>query len=60
VLSEMEYPLWMLVVTSLMVAGFIGLRFSRRTKLEPVGDNLDPAALPNTSIAGMAEEGGRR
>jgi hypothetical protein len=58
VLSEMEYPHWMLIAGALLtVAGFIGFRFSRRTKLEPAGDNLDPGAPPNSSVAGMTEEG---
>jgi hypothetical protein len=58
VLSEMEYPHWMMVAgVLLMVAGFIGLRFSRRTKPEPAKDNLDQAVPPNSSVVGMAEEG---
>jgi hypothetical protein len=58
VLSEMEYPHWMMVAGALlMVAGFIGLRFSRRTKPEPAEDHLDPAVPPNSSVVGMAEEG---
>ena len=40
-----------------MVAGFIGLGFSRYMNRAPAGDNLDPAAPPNSSVAGMAEEG---
>ena len=55
--SEMEYPHWMMVVGAvLMVLGFIGLGFSRNRNLEPTEDNLHPAAPPNSSIAGKAEE----
>jgi hypothetical protein len=58
ILAEMEYPHWMMVAGALlMVAGLIGLRFSRRTKPEPAEDNLDPAVPPNSSVVGMAEEG---
>ena len=56
-LSEMEYPHWLMVAGAwLVVAGFIGLGFSRYMNREPAGDNLDPAAPPNSSVAGMAEE----
>ena len=55
--SEMEYPHWMMVVGAvLMVLGFIGLGFSRNRNLEPTEDNLHPAAPPNSSVAGKAEE----
>jgi len=57
VFSEMEYPQWMMVVGAvLMVLGFIGLGFSRNRNLEPTEDNLHPAAPPNSSVAGKAEE----
>ena len=58
ILAEMEYPHWMMVAGAwLVVAGFIGLGFSRYMNRAPAGDNLDPAAPPNSSVAGMAEEG---
>ena len=57
-LSEVEYPHWMMVAGALlMVAGFIGLRFSRRTKPEPAENDLDSAASPNSYVADLAEEG---
>jgi hypothetical protein len=44
VLSEMEYPHWMMIAGAwLVVAGFIGLGFSRNRKLEPA-----QAAPPNS------------
>jgi|SRR5215211_2078472 len=56
-LSEMEYPHWLMVAGAwLVVAGFIGLRFSRYMNREPAGDNPDPAAPPNSSVADTAEE----
>ena len=57
-LSEIEYPHWMMVAGALsIVAGFIGLRFSRRMKPQPVEDNWDLAVPPNSSVVEMAEEG---
>src|SRR5438874_1565628 len=58
ILSEMEYPHWMMVAGAcLIVAGLIGFRFSRYMNRAPAGNNLDPAAPPNSSVALMAEEG---
>jgi hypothetical protein len=55
VLSEMEYPHWLMVAGALLVvAGFLGLGFSRYLNREPAEDNLHPAA-PNSSVAGGAE-----
>jgi len=55
-LSEMEYPHWMMVAGAwLVVAGFIGLGFSRYMNRAPAEDNLHPAAPPNSSVAGRAE-----
>ena len=49
--SEMEYPHWMMVAGAvLVVAGFIGLGFSRYMNRAPVEDNLHPAAAPNSSV----------
>ena len=55
--SEMEYPHWMMVAGAwLVVAGFIGLGFSRYMNREPAEDNLHPAATPpNSSVAARAE-----
>ena len=66
----MEYPHWMMVAGAcLVVAGFIGLGFSWYMNRAPpdrvlpspraltAEDNLQPAAPPNSSVAGMAEEG---
>jgi hypothetical protein len=40
-LSEMEYPHWLMVAgVWLVVAGFIGLGFSRYMNREPTEDNL--------------------
>src|SRR6476659_2629991 len=57
VLSEMEYPHWMMVAGAcLVVAGFIGLGFSRYMNRAPAEDNLHPAAPPpNSTVAGRAE-----
>ena len=45
--SEMEYPHWMMVAGAwLVVAGFIGLGFSRYMNREPAEDNLHPAGPP--------------
>jgi hypothetical protein len=57
VFSEMEYPHWMMVAGAwLVVAGFIGLGFSRYMNRAPAEDNLHPAATPpNSSVAGTAE-----
>jgi hypothetical protein len=50
-LSEMEYPHWMMVAGAwLVVAGFIGLGFSRYMNRAPAEDNLHPAAAPNSSV----------
>jgi hypothetical protein len=55
VLSEMEYPHGLMVAGALLVvAGFLGLGFSRYMNREPAEDNLHPAA-PNSSVAGGAE-----
>jgi hypothetical protein len=53
----MEYPHWMMVAGAwLVVAGFIGLGFSRYMNRAPAEDNLHPAApQPNSSVAGRAE-----
>src|SRR5258707_642138 len=53
----MEYPHWMMVAGAwLVVAGFIGLGFSRYMNRAPAKDNLHPAATPpNSSVAGTAE-----
>ncbi len=40
-----------------MVAGFIGLGISRYMNRAPAEDNQHSAAPPNSSVAGMAEEG---
>ena len=54
-LSEMEYPHGLMVAGALLVvAGFLGLGFSRYMNREPAEDNLHPAA-PNSSVAGTAE-----
>ncbi len=53
-LSEMEYPYWLMVAGAcLVVAGFIGLGISRYMNRAPAEDNQHP----NSSVAGMAEEG---
>jgi hypothetical protein len=50
-LSEMEYPHWLMVAGAwLVVAGFIGLRFSRYMNRAPAEDNLNPAVAPNSSV----------
>ena len=50
-LSEMEYPHWLMVAGAwLVVAGFIGLGFSRYMNRAPAEDNLQPAAAPNSSV----------
>ena len=55
-LSEMEYPHWLMVAGALLVvAGFIGLWINRNRNLEPAEDNLLPTASPNFSVAGRAE-----
>ena len=56
-LSEMEYPHWLMVAGAwLVVAGFIGLGFSRYMNRAPAEDNLHPAAPPpNSTVAGRAE-----
>ena len=57
-LSEMEYPHWMMVAGAiLVVVGFIGLGISRNKNPEPAEDNLHPEGPPDSSVAGMAEEG---
>ena len=56
--SEMEYPHWMMVAGAwLVVAGFIGLGISRYMNRAPAEDNQHSAAPPNSSVAGMAEDG---
>jgi hypothetical protein len=56
VLSEMEYPHWMMVARAwLVVADFLGLWISRNWNLEPAEDDLHPAAPTNPSVAGRAE-----
>ena len=51
VLSEMEYPHWLMVAGALLVvAGFLGLGFSRYMNRAPAEDNLQPAAAPNPSV----------
>src|SRR6478609_4986724 len=56
-LSEMEYPHWLMIAGAwLVVAGFIGLGFSRYMNRAPAEDNLHPAAPPpNSTVAGRAE-----
>ena len=50
-LSEMEYPHWMMVAGALLVvAGFIGLGFSRYMNRAPAEDNLHPAPPSNSSV----------
>ena len=50
-LSEMEYPHWLMVAGAwLVVAGFIGLGFSRYMNRAPAEDNLHPVAAPNSSV----------
>ena len=50
-LSEMEYPHWMMVAGAwLVVAGFIGLGISRYMNRGRAEDNLHPAAPPNSSV----------
>src|SRR4029453_13678411 len=50
-LSEMEYPHWMMVAGAwLVVAGFIGLGFRWYMNRAPAKDNLQPAAAPNPSV----------
>src|SRR6478609_2680773 len=50
-LSEMEYPHWLIVAGAwLVVAGFIGLGFSRYMNREAAEDNLHPAGPPNSSV----------
>ena len=57
-LSEMEYPHWMMVAGAcLVLAGFIGLGISRYMNRAPAEDKQHSAAPPNSSVAGMAEEG---
>jgi hypothetical protein len=52
----MEYPHWLMVAGAwLVVAGFLGLGFSRYMNREPAEDNLHPAAPTNSSVAGRAE-----
>src|SRR5712672_3088980 len=52
ILSEMEYPHWMMVAGALLiVAGLIGFRFSRYMNRAPAEDNLHPSAPPNSSVA---------
>ena len=54
--SAMEYPHWMMVAGAvLVVAGFIGLGFSRYMNRAPAEDSLHPAAPTNPSVAGRAE-----
>ena len=51
VLSEMEYSHWLMVAGALLVvAGFLGLGFSRYMNRAPAEDNLQPAAAPNPSV----------
>jgi hypothetical protein len=55
VLPEMEYPHWMMVAGAwLVVAGFIGLGFSRYMNRAPAEDNLHPAAPPRRTIRRLA------
>src|SRR5258705_6531362 len=50
-LSEMEYPHWLMVAGAwLVVAGFIGLGFSRYMNRPPAEGNLQPAAAPNPYV----------
>jgi hypothetical protein len=50
VFSEMEYPDWMMVAGAwLVVAGFIGLGFSRYMNRAPAEDNLHPEPPSNSS-----------
>jgi hypothetical protein len=47
----MEYPHWIMVAGAvLVVAGFIGLIFSRNRNLESAEDNLQPAPPSNSSV----------
>jgi hypothetical protein len=56
VLFQMEYPHWLIVAGALlMVVGFIGLLLGRRTPPEPVYDNQEPLAPPDSPASGMAE-----
>jgi hypothetical protein len=49
--SEMEYPHWMMVAGAwLVVAGFIGLGFSRYMNRAPAEDNLHPEPPSNSSV----------
>jgi hypothetical protein len=53
ILSEMEYPHWMMVAGAwLVVAGFIGIGFSWYMNRTPAEDNLQPEAPPDSSVAG--------
>src|SRR5258706_16243571 len=53
----MEYPHWLMVAGALLVvAGFLGLGFSRYMNREPAEDNLHTGAPPNSSVAGEGEE----
>ena len=57
-LVDWEYPHWMMVAGAwLVVVGFIGLGISRYMNRAPAEDNQHSAAPPNSSVAGMAEEG---
>jgi hypothetical protein len=48
---EMEYPHWLMVAGAwLVVAGFIGLGFSRYMHRALAEDNLNPALAPNSSV----------
>jgi len=50
VFSEMEYPDWIMVAGAwLVVAGFIGLGFSRYMNRAPAEDNLHPEPPSNSS-----------
>jgi hypothetical protein len=50
-LSEMEYPHWLMIAGAwLVVAGFIGLGFSRYMNRESTEDKLHPAPPSNSSV----------
>jgi hypothetical protein len=50
-LSEMEYPHWLMIAGAwLVVAGFIGLGFSRYMNRESAEDKLHPAPPSNSSV----------
>jgi hypothetical protein len=52
ILSEMEYPHWIMVAGAwLVVAGFIGLGFRWYMNRAPAEYNVHPEAPPNSSVA---------